>query len=193
MSQEITFEFRGPEGVKQRIREIRSRMGLDRNEFAATLDKELKPTPMAGSIGTVKPFDPTEGGFDTAILRRHAEAAAKEYGIDPRLFDALIEAESGYQTNAVSSKGAVGLGQLMSGTAAEMGVTDRTDPLQNLRASAKYFSQQLRNFNGDPSLALAAYNAGPNRIKQLGRVPDNGETREYVDRILRKYNAKVGR
>ncbi|MFV1493579.1 lytic transglycosylase domain-containing protein [Phaeobacter sp. JH18-32] len=99
------------------------------------------------------------------------------------LFQALIEAESSYNPTAVSPKGAYGLGQLMPATARELGV-DRTDPNQNLEGAARYFLTQLALFR-DIDLALAAYNAGPHRVREYGGVPPFTETRAYIARIHR--------
>lgn len=98
------------------------------------------------------------------------------------MFLRLIQQESSFRPDVVSPKGAIGLGQLMPATAKELGV-DPTDPMQNLEGAAKYLSQQLKRF-GDPSLALAAYNAGPTRVANLGRVPNIAETQNYVKTIL---------
>ena len=114
--------------------------------------------------------------------RQAARDAARKYGIDPEMFLRLIQQESSFRPDVVSPKGAIGLGQLMPATAKELGV-DPTDPMQNLEGAAKYLSQQLKRF-GDPSLALAAYNAGPTRVAKLGRVPNIAETQNYVKTIL---------
>ena len=95
------------------------------------------------------------------------------------VFEALIHAESGFDPNAVSEKGAIGLGQLLPGTAQDMKVKDPFDPHQNLIGSAKYLTQQLYEF-GSLELALAAYNAGPDRVRQFGDVPPFPETQKYI-------------
>ena len=99
------------------------------------------------------------------------------------LFQALIEAESAYRPTATSPKGAYGLGQLMPATARQLGV-DRTDMAQNLDGAARYLLAQLADFQ-DIDLALAAYNAGPHRVREFGGVPPYRETREYIARIHR--------
>lgn len=111
--------------------------------------------------------------------------AACEAGIPVGLFDALILAESAYSMTAVSPKRAYGLAQLMPGTAAGLGV-DRFDPIQNLKGGARYLRAQLDSF-GQVPLALAAYNAGPGRVKG-GRVPNIAETRNYVREVLEKWS-----
>lgn len=99
------------------------------------------------------------------------------------LFQALIEAESNYNPGVVSSKGAYGLGQLMPATARSLGV-DRNDPSQNLEGAARYLLAQLSDFR-DIDLALAAYNAGPHRVRKYGGIPPFKETRNYIARIHR--------
>lgn len=106
-------------------------------------------------------------------------------GIPARLFDALLIQESGYNVHIRSPKGAYGLGQLMPGTAAQLGV-DRFSIHGNLEGAARYLSAQLSEF-GDPSLALAAYNSGPARVRKLQRVPRILETQHYVRTILRNW------
>lgn len=111
--------------------------------------------------------------------------AASKHGLDAGLLAALVKHESGFDPAARSHAGAIGLGQLMPGTAAGLGV-DPTDPTQNLDGAARYLKQQLDRF-GTADLALAAYNAGPNRVAQAGGVPNITETRNYVDRVLKTW------
>ena len=114
--------------------------------------------------------------------RAAAEAAAARAGLDPRLFLALINQESRFNPGAISPAGAIGLTQLMPGTAADLNVDPR-DPWQNLAGGARYLRQQLDTF-GDPALALAAYNAGPGAVRRYGGVPPYAETQNYVSTIL---------
>lgn len=116
------------------------------------------------------------------------EDAAARHGLDPKLLHALVVVESAYRPDAVSPVGAGGLTQLMPGTAAELGVADRFDPLQNLFGGADYLARQVLRF-GDLRLALAAYNAGPGRVAKLGRVPDIRETQAYVTAVVDCYLA----
>ena len=104
---------------------------------------------------------------------------AVETGLDPKLLHALVIIESAYNARAVSPVGARGLTQLMPATAAELGVRNVYDSEENLRGGARYLALQIGRFN-DIRLALAAYNAGPNRVARLGRVPDFTETQNYV-------------
>lgn len=120
------------------------------------------------------------------LSQPYAEAiarAADRHGLDPKLLHALVLVESAYRPDAVSPAGAGGLTQLMPGTAADLGVRDRFDVEQNLSAGAAYLARQLIRF-GDLRLALAAYNAGPERVARLGRIPDIQETRDYVTGVI---------
>lgn len=116
------------------------------------------------------------------------DAAALAHGLDPKLLHALVITESAYRADARSPVGAGGLTQLMPATAAELGVRDRFDPVENLRGGADYLARQILRF-GDLRLALAAYNAGPARVARLGRIPDIAETQSYVATVVDCYLA----
>ncbi|MFM8333480.1 MAG: transglycosylase SLT domain-containing protein [Candidatus Methylumidiphilus sp.] len=117
------------------------------------------------------------------------EAAAYKYSLDPALLHAVIRAESGYNPEAVSPKGAAGLMQLMPATASRMGVRDRFDPQDNIEGGARYLSQLLDMFPTDVKLAVAAYNSGENAVKRHGnQIPPYSETQTYVDRVLNYYS-----
>lgn len=112
---------------------------------------------------------------------RELVAAAREHDLDPALVLAVTMRESAGDPQAVSSRGARGLMQLMPGTALEVGVDDPHDPAQNLRGGARYLARMLDRYDGDLTLALAAYNAGPGNVDRAGRsVPPFPETRDYV-------------
>lgn len=116
------------------------------------------------------------------------DAAARAHGLEPTLLHALIITESGYRPDARSSAGAVGLTQLMPETALELGITDRLDPVENLRGGADYLARQILRF-GNLRLALAAYNSGPSRVARLGRVPEISETQAFVATVIDCYLA----
>ncbi len=117
------------------------------------------------------------------------DQVADKYRLDPKLLHAIIRAESAYNPNAVSPKGAVGLMQLMPETAVRYGVYDRYDPFMNLEAGARYLRDLLLTF-GDIKLAVAAYNAGEGAVRKHGNnIPPYFETREYVARVLRFYES----
>lgn len=182
--------------------------------FAADLEargvlQNLLVTPVARSRGMFEVFDggrrlralnllverglidPDQYDVPVRVLRGRAafygmmSAIACEQGIPAGLFDAMIIRESGYNPVAVSSANAYGLAQLMPGTAFGLGV-DRYDPLQNMRGGARYLRQQLDRF-GQVHLALAAYNAGPGRVRG-GLVPRITETQAYVSNIIANWS-----
>jgi Transglycosylase SLT domain/Domain of unknown function (DUF4124) len=136
-------------------------------------DKRLRTTFRLGGCAV----DPAE--FEPII-----NSCALQYGVDKSLVKAVIHAESGYDPNAVSSKGASGLMQLMPGTARSLNVANSFDPAENIRGGVRYLKFLLDTFRGDVSLALAAYNAGLSRVAQYGGIPPYMETRNYVDRVL---------
>jgi soluble lytic murein transglycosylase-like protein len=117
-----------------------------------------------------------------------AEAAAT-YGVDEKLLKAVAKVESNFNASAVSSAGAVGIMQLMPATAAGLGVSDSYDARENIFGGAKYLSQLLSKYDGDTSLALAAYNAGSARVDQYGGIPPYTETQNYVTKVLGYYQS----
>lgn len=125
--------------------------------------------------------------FDAAIgadaVRAQISTAATAYALDPKLVEAVAWRESRFHTGALSSKGAIGVMQLMPGTARDLGV-DPHDPVQNIRGGALYLRRMMSTFGGDVRLALAAYNAGPAAVRKHGGVPPYAETQAYVTSIL---------
>jgi Transglycosylase SLT domain len=125
----------------------------------------------------------------SAELETALHEAALSYGLEPALLQALVYQESRYCTDALSPKGAIGLGQLMPATAQALGV-DPNDPVQNLSGAAAYLREQWDSFE-DWTLALAAYNAGPGAVIKYQGVPPYEETQNYVVSILSRYTALV--
>lgn len=114
--------------------------------------------------------------------------ASRTHGISARLLHAVIRAESNYEANAVSRAGALGLMQVMPGTATRYGVDNPLDPAANIEAGAQYLRSLLERYEGDLVLALAAYNAGEGAIARHGGVPPYPETTRYVERVLHYYD-----
>ncbi|HVS01135.1 MAG TPA: lytic transglycosylase domain-containing protein, partial [Thermoanaerobaculia bacterium] len=109
---------------------------------------------------------------------------ARHHALEPRLVQAVIQVESGFDPRAVSSKGAMGLMQLMPDTARLLRVSDPFDPEQNIRGGTLYLRQMIDSFQGRLELGLAAYNAGPNAVRRYAGIPPYDETRNYVQRVL---------
>jgi soluble lytic murein transglycosylase-like protein len=124
-------------------------------------------------------------------LNEVVSSASATFHLDPDLVNSVIHAESGFNTHAVSRKGAQGLMQLMPGTASKLGVNNTFDPRANVNGGSRYLRELLERYNFDLVKALAAYNAGPERVEQYNGVPPYRETRAYVNRIVREYNRKV--
>lgn len=123
-------------------------------------------------------------------LNQVVDSASAAYHLDPDLVNSVIHAESGFNTRAISPKGARGLMQLMPGTANQLGVSDAFDPQANVAGGSRYLRELLERYNFDLVKALAAYNAGPQRVEQYQGVPPFRETRAYVARIVHEYNTK---
>ncbi len=145
------------------------------------------------SLGRPKPrhyyqflthYKPNKQKFSDLIAQ-----ASLEHQVDAKLLHAVIQSESAYNANAVSSAGAVGLMQLMEATAARYGVYDRNDPVQNISAGTRYLKDLLAMFNDNVELAVAAYNAGEGAVKKYNNtIPPYRETQNYVRQVLALYN-----
>nr|WP_295106138.1 lytic transglycosylase domain-containing protein [uncultured Caulobacter sp.] len=130
----------------------------------------LAPAPLAATPGV-------------EAVRAQISNTATAYALDPKLVEAVAWRESRFRPTALSNKGAIGVMQLMPGTARDLGV-DPHDPAQNIRGGTMYLRRMLSEFGGDVRLALAAYNAGPGAVRKHGGVPPYAETQAYVTSIL---------
>jgi len=133
------------------------------------------------------PAKPVERPID---LNEAVRAASGIYRLDPDLVNSVIRAESGFNVRAVSPKGAQGLMQLMPQTASQLGVQNAFDPQANIEGGTRYLRELLERYNFDLIKALAAYNAGPERVERYGGVPPYYETKAYVASIVRDFNKK---
>jgi len=203
----MTLKLKGPDAIQSRMREIQSRLDAlygRRSEPKRDLPSESPGSGLTGAIGAggpggLRPMSPFVPGLDTggslapADLRPLIESAAENAGVDPQLFEALVAQESAFDPHAKSAAGAMGLSQLMPGTAKALGVENPFDPVQNLFGGARYLSQMMTRFGGDMRLALAAYNAGPGAVERHGGIPPFRETMNYVQRVMGRYEAMRNR
>lgn len=120
-------------------------------------------------------------------LDAYFEEAAEKYNVDVKLLKAIAHAESNFNPNATSSSGAMGVMQLMPSTAKSLGITDAYNAYDNIMGGAKVIAEHLANYNGDVSLALAAYNAGSGNVAKYGGVPPFTETQNYIKKVLAYY------
>ena len=152
--------------------------------------KEKIPAPLRPSLpGLIPEKSPSVKDGD---WRSRISDLSEKYGMDENLVRAVIRMESGGKTDALSSKGAMGIMQLMPGTAKMLGVEDPYDPVQNLEGGIKYLSQMSDKYDGDLEKTLAAYNAGPGRVDSYEGIPPFAETQHYVKTILALYRKKSG-
>jgi len=137
--------------------------------------------PQARAAAVAPPMTPV-----TKTPRQLVDEAAEKYGLPREFLHSVARAESAYHLGAVSPKGAIGVMQLMPGTAAEL-AADPRDPAQNIDAGARHLRDLLVQYNGSTHRALAAYNAGPGAVAKYGGVPPYRETVNYVEKVLRNY------
>jgi soluble lytic murein transglycosylase-like protein len=151
----------------------------------------LRPEPalledVRGQAGS-RPFSETMAVYESVI-----EAAAHRHQVSPLLIKAVIQAESKYDPVAVSSKGAVGLMQVMPATGRALGVTNLKDPTMNIEAGAKYLRMLLTLYHDDERLAIAAYNCGPEALKRFdNEIPPFPETLAYVELVMEYYSRNL--
>jgi len=163
---------------KEKLQEIQDRVPVPLTG-AASFENALQKAEDTSSKNADTKTASGSTDFDAII-----QDAAQKFNISPALIKSVINAESSFNPNSVSSAGAMGLMQLMPGTAAALGVQNPFDPTQNILGGARYLKGMLDRYNGNESLALAAYNAGPGRVAQYGGVPPFRETQNYIAKVL---------
>lgn len=161
-----------PQGSQGRVKVFRRKISIPSLYFPTSFPSTFRYSPKPG-----------EHRYDPYI-----QAVCLKHGIDHHLVKAIIKAESAFNPVAVSPKGAMGLMQLMPDTSRDMGVTNPFDPLENIEGGVRYLKRMLSRFNNNLTLALAAYNAGPNAVERHGGIPPYDETRTYILRVMRYYS-----
>lgn len=178
--------------VLQRITNIEDRFSPNKasknNKFQSYVDGAMN-TKVNQNSSTLKANSSKSVATNApANINTLINQSAQKYGVDPKLVSAVAQAESNYTPNAVSDAGAVGVMQLMPDTASSLGVTNIYDPRDNIEGGVKYIKQLLNTFDGDVSKAVAAYNAGPQAVKNYNGVPPYAETQNYVKKVLDLYS-----
>ena len=169
------------------------RISMIENQFQSLMDYAQKPDEDFQKILDTKVENSKN---PNAASRTEINSLISKYadrnGLDEDFVKAVINQESGFNPNATSHCGAMGLMQLMPSTAQGLGVTNAYDAEQNIEGGTKYLKGLMDRFNNDKSLALAAYNAGPNAVKKYGGIPPYAETQNYVKNVLSKYDSYKG-
>jgi Transglycosylase SLT domain len=148
------------------------------------------PALTSASSGAIAAFAPSSPRATAQNMNDLINAISEHHHLDPDLINSVIHAESGFNPRAVSPKGAKGLMQLMPKTSTELGVSNAFDPQANVEGGTRYLRELLERYDFDLIKALAAYNAGPERVEQYRGVPPYQETRAYVARIVKDFNRK---
>lgn len=169
-----------PDGDKVRLFTKTGSMEIPASLVTGFEQEEVVPAP---PVPASPPVSATQHPEKPATPKQLVDAAAQRCGLDARFVRSVVAAESGFRTDVVSPKGAIGLMQLMPGTAAQLGV-DPHNPVQNVEAGACYLAGLLRKYDGGVYHALAAYNAGEGAVEKYKGVPPYSETRAYIAKIV---------
>ena len=178
----------GAEGASGEAMYLCREKGGAMNFTNAPTGANCQPYALSQTGGFREPMVPMGGKrTDSTTFDNDIRRIGRMYQVDPTLIKAVIQAESDFNHRAVSRKGALGLMQLMPDTARELNVTNPFNPRENIDGGTRYLRQLLDSFNGNLTLSLAAYNAGPGLVSRTGGVPKIPETQLYVTKVIQQY------
>lgn len=182
--------YQSIQNVLMRIEEIKRSFGSIKMQYGPSFDEQVRRKLDSGEDNGKEEAQAAAGGRQVDESRAQVyepiiEAISKRYGIPSELIRAVVKQESNFNVNAVSKKGAMGLMQLMPQTARLLGVTNPYDAGENIQAGTRYLVDLINRYGGNLNKALAAYNAGPEKVGD--EIPDITETKNFVDSVLRYY------